>query len=87
MDYKELEDKIYNYPTKYKEGFLYTEIQEVLKDYPNISMKHFDDGMLGNTCSAKMENNKLTPVIYHCDVLKSLIAGIEGRNLTVEEWD
>ena len=31
MNYKELEDKIYNYPTKYEEGFTQKEIEEVLK--------------------------------------------------------
>lgn len=87
MNYKELEDKVYNYTTKYKEGLTQKEIEELLKDYPDISRKHFDDAMTGNTCQAKLEDDKWVIVNYHCDVLKALIAGIEARNLSMWEWD
>ena len=63
------------------------EIEELLKDYPDISRKHFDDAMTGNTCQAKLEDDKWVIVNYHCDVLKALIAGIEARNLSMWEWD
>src|SRR5574343_860636 len=42
-----LEDKIYNYPTKFEEGFTFNEIKKLLEDYPGISMKHFDSAMRG----------------------------------------
>lgn len=84
INYKELEDKIYNYPTKYPEGFVKTEIDTLLKDYPNINMDKFDDAMMGNTCMMS-ENDGL--IIYHCDILKALLCGIENRNLRVDEWD
>jgi len=87
INYKELEDKVYNYTTKYKEGFTDKEIKELLKKYPDVKMDKFNDAMRGNTCQAKTENDKLIIVNYHCDVLQALICGLEDRKLTAYEWD
>jgi len=43
---KEIEDKIYSYKTKHKEGFLQTEIDTLLKDYPGINMDMFNDALI-----------------------------------------
>ena len=87
INYKEIENKVYNYPTKFKEGFTFNEIKKLLEDYPNISMKHFDNAMRGNTCSLKVVDDKPTVVNYFCDVYKAIIAGLEHRELTFEEFD
>ena len=80
---KEIQDKIYSYKTKHKEGFLQTEIDTLLIDYPDINMDMFNDALMGNTCMVK--DGKI--VQYHCDIYKALICGIENRGLTVNEWD
>lgn len=86
-EYKTLEDYIYNYPTKNKEGFIWEEQDKLLKSlaekYPNINMDKYDSVLTGITCT--MNDGHLT--IYHCDILQALVCGIEGRDQTVEEWD
>lgn len=76
-------DKVYNYKTKYKEGFIQSEIDEFLKDYPSIDMDRFNSALFGNTC---MVLNKEI-ITYHCDVLKALLCGIEKRDLKPYEFD
>jgi len=80
---KEIQDKVYTYKTKHKEGFLQTEIDTLLIDYPDINMDMFNDALMGNTCILK--DGKI--VQYHCDIYKAIICGIENRGLTVNEWD
>jgi hypothetical protein len=36
-------ERVNTYPTKYEEGFTPTEINELLKEYPNIDMKKFNE--------------------------------------------
>ena len=84
---KEIYDFIYNYPTNQKSGFLPDEIDFVLRKYkdlyPHFDMDKWDDSMMGNTCG--MYKGKF--VIYHCDILHGLYCGIEGRGMTIDEWD
>ena len=83
MSNKELKNIVYNFPTKTKYGFIQSEIDDLIKDYPNINMDRFNDAMMGNTCMVL--DNEI--VIYHCDILKALRCGIENRDLTWEEFD
>lgn len=76
-------EKIYKFPTKHKEGFVQSEVQTLLKDYPDIDMEKFNHALLGNTCMLKDGET----VRYHCDIEKALICGIEKRNLRSGEWD
>lgn len=78
-----LETKVYNYPTKYKEGFVYSEIEELLKGYPNINRDKFFDALMGITAVVKDEQT----VIYRTDIYKALLCGIEKRDLRNYEWD
>lgn len=84
MDNLKLQDKVYNYPTKHKEGFIQDEIDTLLKDYPNIDMDKFNDAMMGNTCIFSEEDGF---IIYHCDVLTALRCGIEKRGMRQYEFD
>lgn len=77
------QEKVYNYKTKNKEGFVQSEINDLLKSYPDINMEKFNDALYGITCM-RIDNET---VIYHCDVEKALNCGIENRNLYVNEWD
>lgn len=85
--YQELHDYIYNYPTLRENGFLPDELRNVLRKYSNLyerfNVKKYDEAMMGNTCG--IYEGKF--VIYHCDVLHAIHAGIENRDLTLEEWD
>lgn len=74
---------ISNYKTKNKEGFVQSEIADLLKSYPGIDMDKFNDALRGITCM-RIDNET---VIYHCDIEKALRCGFEKRNLTDEEWD
>lgn len=76
-------DTVYNFKTKYKEGFTEPEITELLKQFPNINQRFFDGALMGITC---MRINDET-VIYHCDIEKAIRCGLENRNLRLGEWD
>ena len=80
-----IEDKVYKYPTKYKEGFLPEEIEELLEEYNyhNFNKKKFDEALTGITCMVR-EGKTL---IYHCDILTALRCGVENRKQRLEEWD
>lgn len=68
---QELERKVYNFKTKYKEGFIGSEIESLIKDYP-IDMNKFNDSLTGNTCIIRDGNL----VQYHCDIYRAIAYGI-----------
>jgi len=82
--YKKIYDKVYNYKTKSEYGFIDSEIEDILKDFPGINMKKFNDAMMGNTCMMS-DDNKI--INYHHDVEKAIRCGVENRDLTWLEWD
>ena len=69
--------KSINFNTKNKEGFIQSEIDTLLKDYPHINMDKFNSALMGNTCM--MVDNET--VMYHCHIEKALRCSIEHRNL------
>jgi hypothetical protein len=77
------QERVYGYPTKNKEGFIKSEIEDLLKNYPDIDIEKFDDAFMGITCM--MIDNEL--VIYHCDILTALRCGIEKRKMRSWEMD
>ena len=78
-----IREKVYNFKTKNKEGFVQSEIDMLLKDYPDINMNKFNSALRGITCM--MVDNET--VIYHSDIENALRCGIENRNLRTWEWD
>lgn len=78
-----IREKVYSFKTKNKEGFVQSEIDALLKEYPEVNMDKFNNALRGNTCM--MLDNEI--VMYHCDIEKALICGIENRNLSIGEWD
>ena len=75
--------KVYSYSTKYKEGFLYEELEAIAKEYPKINMDKFWSALRGNTCIMKPEGL----VIYHCDVETAINCGLQNRERNEEEFD
>ncbi len=80
---KNIKEKVYNFKTKYKEGFIQSEIETLLKDYPKINIEKFNNALMGNTCM--LINDEI--ITYHCDIEKALLCGIENRELRSWEWD
>lgn len=74
---------INKYKTKHKAGFVKSEIEDLLKNYPGIDMEKFNDALTGITCMG-IDNEM---VIYHHDIEKAIRCGLEKRNLTEEEFD
>lgn len=83
IGYEELKQIVYNYQTKYKEGFIYEEIISFTNSFNNINMDKFWKAMECNTCLIKDGN----VVSYHTDVFHALLCGLEDRELKLEEWD
>ena len=74
---------VYNYPTKYELGFANSEIENILKKFPNINREYYEKAMYGITCS--MVDDEM--VIYHCDVENALICGLKKTDLVGVKWD
>lgn len=75
--------KIIEFKTKNKEGFTKSEIQELLKQFPNINKEKFDNALTGITCM--MKDGEI--IIYHCDIELAIRCGLQNRNPTNLEWD
>lgn len=78
-----LEDKINNYPTKNKIGFIDEEIDELMSGYPGINKVKFNRALVGITTTT-IDGDI---VIYHRDIINALRCGLENRDLTEEEFD
>ena len=79
----ELEKKVLEFPTKNVEGFTYSEIQLLLKNYPSINHEKFNEALMGIT-GLLIDGEFIT---YHGDVLLALRCGLENRSPTSFEWD
>ena len=78
-----VEEIVYNYPTKYRQGLTANELQELLVKY-NINLDDFVNKMgIGHTCMV-LEGNTIR---YYCDILTALRCVIENRDMTLDEWD
>lgn len=78
-----LKETVFNYPTKYVQGFTTAEVKELLKKYPKANLKKFNQA-LGVHTAIVIDKQILT---YHNDVLMALTCAIENRNPNVAEFD
>ena len=74
---------ISEFKTKYPQGFIKSEIEELLKKYPDIDMESYHNATMGNTCMIINEE----VIEYHHDIERAIICGIEKRPLRSYEWD
>ncbi len=78
-----IEEKVYNFKTKNREGFTQSEIETLLKDFPGIKMKKFNQQLNGITV---MEiDNEI--IIYHIDILHALMSYLGDPNSNNLTWD
>lgn len=78
-----IHDLVYNFRTKYNEGFVQEEIVKIFKMFKNINEDKFNNALFGITA---MDIDGET-VIYHCDIELALCCAIENRNLKDSEFD
>ena len=80
---KSVFDIVYNYPTKYQMGFTNSEIEEVLKNFPNLNREFYNNALYGTTCM--IIDNEM--IIYHRDIENAIICGLRGTNIGGIKWD
>lgn len=78
-----ISDKVYNYSTKHREGFIMPEIEDLLTHFPGVDRVRFDDALTGITCRVIGDE----VIIYRYDIVKALYCGLERRGLRLDEWD
>lgn len=84
MNYKELEDLVYNYVTKYHQGFIPSEISQLLETF-NIKQESFNKALgYGFTCMSSPDKET---IIYHRDVELGIRLCLEHREMKPHEWD
>ena len=81
-EYEKLQKKIFNYKTKYVEGFIQSEIEHLLEEL-NINERRFKKALGVNTCM--MRDGDI--IVYHTDILKGVVCAIENREQNSLEWD
>ncbi len=81
-EYEKLQKKVFDYNTKYKEGFIKSEIEQLLEEL-NINERRFYKALGVNTCML-IDGDVIT---YHTDILKGVVCAIENREQNSLEWD
>ena len=84
FDFKSIENRVYEYPTKNKMGFTSQEIDEFLKEYPQCNMDFFNQSLIGVTGSISDTGEF---VFYHSDVYSALKMGLLNKRLSNSDWD
>ncbi len=79
-----IREEVYNFKTKYPQGFVRSEIDEIISKFEGLNMDKFYNALMGITCMVSPEKET---IIYHCDIEKALHCGVENRNLYLHEWD
>jgi hypothetical protein len=82
IEYNELEDFVYNYPTKHKQGFTGKEVLQFIEEL-KLDKDTFFDKLGVNTCML-VDGDVIT---YHRDILKGLLCVLENRDMYWYEFD
>lgn len=81
---KSIRDIVYDFPTKYEQGFTTFDQQCLLADYfPQYSQEELSEKIGVVTCM-RIDDEF---VIYHEDIINALYCLIENRELNQWEWD
>ena len=73
---------VYQYKTKYKEGFIEDEVRDLLSTL-NVSAEEFEAAFGVQTCLVVLKDI----IYYHCDVHTALSCVIENRDIKPHEFD
>lgn len=73
MTLKEIEDLVYNCPTKSKHGFNSKEMEDLLSEIEGLDIHKYNDAMNGITCMMDEENGI---IVYPADVVNGIRAGL-----------
>lgn len=73
MTLKEIENLVYNYPTKSKYGFNSKEREDLLSGIEGLDVRKYNDAMMGITC---MMNEEDGIIVYPVDVVNGIRAGL-----------
>jgi len=80
---QQIDEVISCFPPKYKEGFTSADIGILVSMFPEMNKDCFNNALTGIT--AKLVCGEI--VIYEHDVRTALRCGIEGRDMSMEEFD
>lgn len=81
--YETIKEKVNRYPTKYKEGFTQTEVDNLVQEFTDIHMDKFNNALNGITVFT-IEGET---IYFHGDIQSALLCGLENRDLYIWEWD
>jgi hypothetical protein len=81
--YNDVAKTVDEFPTIHKEGFMNDEIETLLLKYPKLNRDKFENALRGITCIVREGK----AILYHCDIEKAILCGIEKRDLYNFEWD
>lgn len=73
MTPKEIEDLVYNYPTKNKYGFNSKEREDLLSKVEGLDIKRYNEALTGITCLIDDEDGT---IVYPVDVVNGIRAGL-----------
>lgn len=79
----DLSADINNFETTYSEGFLQSEINELVTKYQSIDLEKFNESLFGVTCVVREKGF----VFYRSDVLEALRCGINLKQSSQYFWD
>ena len=71
------------FETKHEQGFTPTELEQLLKQFPKLNRRKFDDAM--NGCTGLILDGDF--VLYHHDIIKAIEFGNSGITFRIYEWD
>lgn len=81
---KSIKELVYSYPTQHKMGFTEAELDDLLTNFPNLSLEKFNKELGVITC---MVNEKGECIIYKHDVLKGLHFSLTNDRRRLIDFD
>lgn len=79
-----IKEKVNSYKTESEWGFTFSEIADLLTQFPPVNEDRFNSALTGITCTG---NEAGEMVIYPCDVELAIRLGLEDRDMKSWEWD
>ena len=81
---KSIKELVYSYPTQHKMGFTQAELDDLLTNFPNLSLEKFNEELGVITC---MMNEKGEYIIYKHDILKGLHFSLTNDRRRLIDFD